>query len=294
MLPTVEAVARELSGYGSSMEILISRYAGHAASLAGDLPESVDALLVVGGDGTVCEVVNGLNGRPTPVAILRTGTENLLARTLDMPTEVEAVANTLFQGKPIEFDVGLVNDRRFLAVAGVGFDAECVEFMARNRKGHIMHLDYFWPIWRTFWGHRFPYLAVEADDRVVFEGRGFAMVGNISRYGAGLNILKKARFDDGLLDLCVFACRSRLELLRHTVCVLSGKQLSSPNIHYVQCKQASIQSSDNVPLQLDGDSNGSLPAQFSIKPAAARFLIHAHNSAIINTNSSLIMPIGAL
>ncbi|MCH9035088.1 MAG: acylglycerol kinase family protein, partial [Planctomycetes bacterium] len=85
MLPTVQRIGAEIRRAGGTLDIFTTERLGHATVLASNLHVETEALLVVGGDGTVCEVVNGLAEDPIPLAILRTGTENLLARELRMP-----------------------------------------------------------------------------------------------------------------------------------------------------------------------------------------------------------------
>ena len=272
MSPAVRRVRHALRQGGASFETATTQRPGDATALAAQLPGDVDAVLVIGGDGTVSEVVNGLIHRPIPIVIMRTGTENLLARELDMPRHPTEIAETLLHGEPFDVDLGIVNQRRFAAVAGVGFDAECVERMAYVRQGHISHHNYFWPIWRTFWAHRFPTLRIEVDGERVFEERGLALIGSIRRYGGRLRILANARYDDGLLDLCVFRCSSRMELLSHLHRVLRRRHIGHPKVLYRQCKRVDVASPDPVPIQLDGDVGGYLPASCSLLSGGARFL----------------------
>ena len=272
MMPTVHRIAGEIRRAGGTLDLLATERFGHATILASNVHPDVEAVLVVGGDGTVCEVVNGLAERPLPLAILRTGTENLLARELGMPTEPPRVARTLLYGEPIAVDVGVINNRRFLAVAGAGFDAECIQRLSIRRKGHITHWDYFWPIWRTFWAHRFPTLRIDVDEERVFEGKGFAIFGVIGRYSVGMRVLNRARVDDGLLDICIFPCRSRRGLLTHIARVFLGPHVTGKHTIYRQCRKINITSPSIVPIQVDGEAGGRLPAECSILPHAIRVL----------------------
>jgi YegS/Rv2252/BmrU family lipid kinase len=271
-LQALEQVRRALERHDSRLDVEVTSHAGHATELARRLPDDVHAVLAVGGDGTISEVVNGLIGRALPLVIWPSGTENLLARELAMPRSPERVARLLLEGEPFDCDVGVFNDRHFLAMAGVGFDAECVRRMTEVRRGNITHLDYFWPIWKTFWTYRFPVLRVEVDDQCVFEDRGLVFVGVIARYAVGLRILSEARYDDGLLDVCVIPCRSRASLLRQAVRVLLRRHRGRGGVVYRQCRRVRISSPKQVPVELDGELAGSLPAACSILPGAARFL----------------------
>ncbi len=273
MEPVVQEIGRLLKLHGGELSIRRTLRAGHATDIAQNLDTQTKAVLVVGGDGTVCEVVNGLIDTHIPIAILRTGTENLLARELGMPTKPADVARTLMQGHIAPFDVGVINERRFVAVAGVGFDAECVVRMTNLRKGHITHGDYFWPVWRTFWSHRFPEIVVCVDDKTLFQGCGLALIGNIARYSMGMRILSEAKYNDGLLDLCVMRCTSRVQLLAHAARVMRGVHINHQDVIYCQCHQCSIESATDVPVEVDGDCAGYLPLRASILPSAVSFLI---------------------
>lgn len=272
MLSRVRIIARALERCGGRLDVMVTQGPRHATQLAADLPDNVEAVLVVGGDGTVGEVANGLTGRVMPMLILRTGTENLLARELGMPTDPERITETLLRGEPFSTDVGIINERRFLAIAGIGFDAECVVRMNPPRRGHITHGDYFWPIWRTYWAYRYPKLRVEADEDLVFDGRGFALVGNVAQYSAGLRILSRARNDDGLLDLGIFPCNSRRRMLGHACRAFLRCHLGFGGMIYRQCRMIRISSDADVPIEVDGELGGRLPAECSLRSRAASFL----------------------
>jgi diacylglycerol kinase (ATP) len=272
LTPVVGLIGRKVNALGADFSLHRTARPGDATRIATSLQESADAVLVVGGDGTVCEVVNGLMERRVPVLVYRGGTENLLARELKMPSSPGEAARMLVHGRAIPYDVGVYNDRRFLSVAGVGFDAECVFRMAAGRRGHITHLDYFWPIWRTFWAHRFPLLEVVLDGRIVFRGRGFAILGILPRYSAGMRILANASFDDGMLDLCIFPCTSHRQMLAHAIRALTRCHIGHGGVLYERGRHIRVTSADPVFVQIDGDPGGMLPAEFTILPQAARFL----------------------
>ncbi|HUU85695.1 MAG TPA: YegS/Rv2252/BmrU family lipid kinase [Phycisphaerae bacterium] len=267
-------VGERISSAGSHMTVRISRAAGRAGHLAAEAPDDTDAILVVGGDGTVREVVDGLMaaGRQVPVAVLPTGTENLVAKELGMPADPATVAATLLRGRPMACDVGVANGRHFLMVTGVGFDAEIVHRVARTRDGHITHLTYFWPVWRTFWTHRFPQLTVQADGECVFEGTGLVIIGVTSRYSAGFKICRQARWDDGMLDLCIYPCRSRPKLLLHALQTVRRCHDRWVGTVYRKCRRVRIDGARTVPLEVDGDPGGHLPAEYTILPSATVFL----------------------
>lgn len=272
LTPLVVRVGRFITEAGATFLLHRTQRAGEATTIASRLADEVEAVLVAGGDGTVCEVVNGLAGRRVPMLVLPAGTENLLARELGVPRSPREAARALLYGDVYHCDVGVMNERRFLVVAGVGFDAECVYRMARMRRGHITHWDYFWPIWRSFWAHKFPRLRVEAEDDCIFEGRGFVLIGVMPRYSVGMRILADAVPDDGLLDICVFPCVSRWRLIGHAFRVFTRRHIGRGGVVYRQARSARIESPDNAPIEVDGEVAGRTPAVISIERKAAGFL----------------------
>jgi diacylglycerol kinase family enzyme len=250
----------------------VSAGPGDAARLARNVPQHARAILVVGGDGTVREVVEGRDGPDPPIVILPTGTENLVAKAFGMSPDPNDTAERILRGKPQGVDVGLAGGRRFLLVSGIGFDAEVVDRLHRTRRGHITHLDYSWPVWRTFWAHAFPPVHVEVDGRPFFEGRGLVFVGLLNRYALGLRILPMAKHDDGLMDVCVCPCSSRTRLLGHSVRTLLRRHVGRGGVLYAQCRTAIIQGDRTVAVQVDGDYAGTLPVSYRMAPSTASFL----------------------
>jgi diacylglycerol kinase family enzyme len=257
---------------GHRFEVKLTRAPGDAVRLADELPDDTRAVLVVGGDGTAREVTSALMGREIPVVILRTGTENLLAKDLCMPTDPRTVVRTLLEGVPFRTDVGVADGRRFFIVAGFGFDAEVVQRLTARRNGHITHLNYLDPIWRTFWTHRYPTIRVEADGAEVYCGRGFALVNVLPRYAAGLRTCPQACRDDGLLDLVVFPCSKSVKLVHHFWCVLLGCSGDSNGAIWRKAQTIRVTSPQPVPVELDGDPAGWLPVSITVEPRAALFM----------------------
>jgi diacylglycerol kinase family enzyme len=114
---------------------------------------------------------------------------------------------------------------------------------------------------------------VTADGEEVFDGCGLALVGIMARYPAGLRVLNRARPDDGMLDVCAVPCESRPKLVRHAVNVLRQVHDRTGGMVYRKCLRARVEGENGVPLEIDGDAGGCLPADFSVLPAAATVLV---------------------
>lgn len=266
--PLLRAMLKHLAESGH--EALLHRTAGpaEAISLARRAAAEVDFVVAGGGDGTVREVVEGLMGRGVPLLIWPTGTENLVAKSFGFHADPRLIARCIAEGRTQAVDLGLANGRPFTVVCGMGFDAEVVHRLSRVRRGHISHLNYIEPIWRTFWEHKFPLMRVLYEGRLFWEGRGLVFVGNVARYSLGLPVIRDATPHDGLLDLLILPCCGRLKLVGHSLRTLLAMHIEHGGARYLRCRRLRVESPVPVPAELDGDDGGFLPIDFEIRPAA--------------------------
>ena len=265
-----------LAARGFDVRVSLTNSLEHACELATDAAVDYHCALVVavGGDGTVREIAHGLEGSDKPLLIVPCGTENLLANELGFDERIQTIINTFQAGHIRPLDLGSANGRCFTSIAGFGFDGQVVRRVARQRKGHINYLDYFWPIWRTFWSYRFEPMRVEVDGQEVFDGRGLVFVGNISRYAMGLQILHDADFSDGLLDVCIYNCVSQVRLLKHSLMTAFKQHTYGSDVIYRQGKNILV-SSDcaDIPTEIDGDPGPALPVHIKVIPQAVNCLV---------------------
>jgi len=286
----VHVIVNPHSGYGGSKRLLgefraavraagrdvrehWTRWPQDATTYAASVADEAGAVVVWGGDGTVNEVVNALTGANVPVLPCPAGTENLLCKELHIPLHPLRLADALECGHVVDLDVGTINGRRFLMILGVGFDGEVVRRVTATRSGHISHLSYFWPIWRTFWEHDFPRMRVTCGDEVIFDDYGLSFVGNISRYAVGLRICRDAAFDDGYLDLVVFPCRRQLRLLMHAAWTLLRQHPPKGGVVYRRIRSCRIETDPPVACQADGDPGPSTPIDVGLDPERVKLII---------------------
>lgn len=259
-------------------EVRVSRTTSleNACELATDAAVDYNCAMVValGGDGTVREVAHGLEGSDKPLLIVPCGTENLLANELGFDEKLKTIIKTFEAGYIRPLDLGSANGKCFTSIAGFGFDGSVVERVSRQREGHIDYSDYIWPIWRTFWNYKFDAMKVEVDGEELFDGRGLVFVGNISRYAIGLQILHHADFGDGLLDVCIYKCASRLRLVKHSAMTALKQHVFSSDVIYHQGKNITVSSnSSRIKTEIDGDPGPDLPVQIKVIPQAVSCVV---------------------
>ena len=261
---------------GFDVRVSLTTSLENACELATDAAVEYDCamVVVVGGDGTVREVAHGLEGSDKPLLIVPHGTENLLANELGFDEKLKTIIRTFEAEYLRPLDLGSANGRCFTSIAGFGFDGEVVKRVSEQRAGHIDYFDYFWPMWRTFWGYKFDPMKVEVDGEEIFNGPGLVFVGNISRYAVGLQILHYADFGDGLLDVCVYKCASQLHLVKHSVMTILKHHADSSDVIYRQGKNIIVSSeTDSIMTEIDGDPGPALPVEIQVIPRAVNCIV---------------------
>ncbi len=286
----IHLIINPKSGYGSSRLMLAdlrnelrqrnlpwqeytTRGPEDATEYARGLPGQASAVVVWGGDGTVNEIATALVGTDLPILPCPAGTENLLAKELRIPREPRKILKVLLNGPIVPCDVGRINNRNFMLIIGVGFDGEVVRRLCSTRSGHISHLSYFWPLWRTFWEHDFPRMRICADGQEIFDDFGLAFVGNISRYAVGLRICRDAEFNDGLLDLVVFSCRKQTHLMLHAAWTLLRRHPLKGDVVYRRVRTARIETEPPAASQVDGDVGPTTPLEISLAPGQVQLIV---------------------
>ena len=273
-ISTIVRLREHLRRQGHDIQLNLTESLAHAGHLAAwAIDSGADFIVVAGGDGTIRAVAEAMAGSEIPILILPRGTENLLSQELGIDGTMRNAVKILEQGRLRNLDLGLINNRHFMAIVGVGFDAEVIQRISQFRSGHITHSDYIWPICRSFWEYQFPHLRIEADGKLLCDEPALVFVGNISRYAVGLPIVPHADCSDGKLDVCIYRCRRRRELLLHAIRTIVHQAQRSANVSRFNCTNLTISSRQpNVPVQIDGDPGPSLPLKITIIPAAARVL----------------------
>ena len=134
-LTVLTEATNRLTGAGWEVSILETEGPGHAETLARNAVESGSTVVFAcGGDGTANEVANGLAGSNAALALIRGGLTNALADEMDIPEDPADAVGLLALGKHRRIDVGLVNGRRFLLMAGVGLDAGVIKSVSPDAK----------------------------------------------------------------------------------------------------------------------------------------------------------------
>lgn len=236
------------------------------------------AVLACGGDGTASLLRNHLP-LEVPLLPLPLGTENLLSRYLGQSAAPTAVRHTIEQGVVVGLDLGRIGNRYFLMMISVGFDAEVVRRLHKNRRGHINRASYVIHAVQAFRGYAYPelrlYCGAEGSDRAEPRHCRWLFGFNLPLYACGWQVAPAADGTDGLLDVCTFQHGSWHSVFRYLCHVTRGSHLDLADVELIRCERFRVESPDGaeVAYQLDGDFAGLLPVDVELLPGQSRLLV---------------------
>ena len=263
ILPGVQDL---LSSRGISFRTRITQSAGHAIRLAADaMTEGTDGIVCIGGDGTVFEIINGLNGRSADIYFVPAGTGNDFVKMLNLPNDPIEALKVQLDGSPRRIDVGRVNELYFLNISGTGFDVEVLRQASRFKKIGKGILPYFLGILAAL--RKFRPLSIEltVDGKTEKREVTIISVGNGRYFGGGMKAVPDALIDDGLFDVVIADRMSRLMILRLLARFISGKHTSLPMVRVLRCTEVTIRSS-GMTVNMDGELRQMNEAEYKILP----------------------------
>ena len=270
----------EMARAGAAHTVVETTRRGHAAELAeAAARDGWPAVVAVGGDGTVHEVVNGLmraagDGASVPLGVVGVGSGNDFALLAGVPRDPAAAVRRLLAAEPRAVDVGRVGDRWFSNGVGIGLDARVAIEVDRGRRfrGIFMYLDALRKVLRVF---RPPRMAVEIDRERVAEGpMTLVTVGNGGRHGGGFWICPDARIDDGVLDVCTCDGLGTLGILSFLPRVMRGTHTGASCVHMHRARRVRVTSPDPLPVHADGEivAEAAREVEIEIHPGRLRVL----------------------
>lgn len=269
------AARRAFHRAGTEVEEYLTTGPGDAERRLRDGPVGADAVFVLGGDGTVMEVVSALAGRGVPVGVLPAGTGNLVAGVLGVPSRLSRAVPQLLDGLVRQVDLGRFPDGRCFAFgAGVGIVVDMVRGAGHAGKRWLGLLAYVGAAARSALRRRSFAVTVAVDGVVVRERVVLALVANAGALFGGLLLLgPHIRPDDGELDLCLFSAASVGEVMGITWRILRRDFTAHPRMRYLRGRRFRLASDPAMDVQADGDVVGTTPVEIEIAPGAATFLV---------------------
>jgi len=254
-LKAMEKAAAVFDSRNAKYEIRRTEGPGDAIRLAEKTAkDGFDLVVSVGGDGTVCEVAQGILGKDVAMGIIPGGTGNDYRRCLGIPKDPAAAARVLLDGRARAVDCMQVDEFIGLNISTVGFDSE----VTRNapKFARFKGASYFLSVLYSVPRYKSPDLSVTLDDGTVFFGPRFLVAaGNGTHYGGGIKVLPDSDPADGLLDLCII---DSVDLPKDYFTlfpkIIKGtyKLANRSEIHCLRVRSLTIESETPLALNIDG------------------------------------------
>jgi diacylglycerol kinase (ATP) len=239
---------------GHLVELHVTSDPGDAAAFAADAADrGVDVVVAVGGDGTLNEVVNGLDGRDTPLGVVPLGTANDFARQLGIPADADHAMDVVLLKDPVRMDTASLNGRRFVNVSSGGVGAEATAETPTQAKATLGALAYAITGVRKIAGFT-PYNGRFRGDDFELTGEFLLFgVGNGRATGAGTLLTPRASVTDGLIDVCVVEAMPRKDFARLLLKFKRGEQIGQPGVHYARVRSLLVEADAPLSVNVDGE-----------------------------------------
>lgn len=267
-----QAVLARLAAADCRISVHHTEGPGHASRLAeAAAAKGPDRLVVAGGDGTVNEVVNGLSGTNVPpVAIIPMGTANVLAAEIGLAIQTDGIVDTIRHGDALPITLGVIGDRRFVLMAGVGFDAQVVAGVDTALKRKVGKLAYGVSFLNQLHRFQFPKYGVTVDG-VRSEGAS-VIVTNARRYAGSHVIAPEADLRHPSFQVCRFLSHGRWPAIREGAALFMNRLRTGPHFAIASGQRIVIDGPAGDPVQADGDIVATLPVEIAALPAALRLV----------------------
>lgn len=256
-----------------SYELLYTEFAKHGTVLAKEAARNgAHAVVAVGGDGSVNDIVQGLMGTDTLLAIIPKGSGNGMARTMCIPLDTNDAIKLINKGNVVNMDIGYANGRPFISNAGVAFDALISKKFAKSEKrGFWM---YSWLVTKYLWLYKSWKWDITIDGKQISERAFMINVANGQQFGYNFKIAPMASFTDGILELIVI--RRFPKMLASFIAwrAMNGSITKSPYVKHYRGTEIIIANPGLKLMQTDGDAHVCENSiTFTIKKAAQKVIV---------------------
>jgi YegS/Rv2252/BmrU family lipid kinase len=258
---------------GLGTELRVSESAGEARALAREaVRDGYELVVAAGGDGTIALVAEELLGSDTALGILPLGSVMNVARSLGLPRDLSAAAETLSTGQVRQMDVGEAAGRPFFEAGSVGMNAAMFREVQRFDRGDWLS------ILRSLWvavRYRPARMTIELDDDAVRTRALMVVAANGPYLGLAMTVAPQARIDDGRFDVVIFQRFSKLRLLRHLAAIAFGRHRPAPDVEVRRSSWVRVTSVHPLPARADSHDLGTTPVEFRVHARQLRVVVPA-------------------
>ncbi len=274
----------------NTLEVLETRQAGHAVTLAANAAENgADCIIAAGGDGTINEVLNGIMQGSTQrselpiLGYLLCGTANDFAKTVGIDGSIEQLIQLLETTQANPIDIGKVSylspqgeedERYFINITDVGLGGHVVEKVNKSSKPLGANFTFIKAITESFITYEQSKVTCTTDS-FEWEGKILTLaVANGKYFGSGLCIAPDAQVNDGKFSVVIIADIKMKDYLLNVGKIKKGKKVDHPKISYREATEVTITPHElSCAVDMDGEFLGYAPIHITMVPHAIQFLM---------------------
>ncbi len=261
---TIDEYRKHSSALDCEVSFDLTAGPGDGARLAARLAQEADVVGIIGGDGTIHDVVNGLMPHPIPIVVFPAGSGNDLASLIRCPAGAHDLRAMIHGGFGARLDVLQIGDRSCVNSTGLGFEGLVNEQSHRPSlwKGSAR---YVMAVLRTLSSLSCPFFDITAPDGTHIRGdKLLVSIGNGNRTGGAFYMTPDASPDDGLADVCIIDAMTWYRTLRLLPRAFSGKHVVRPEVRMLRLPSLAIETDPAFPMHIDGELVASAPARFAV------------------------------
>jgi diacylglycerol kinase (ATP) len=274
-------ISRLLNSANIEHLCVLTEHRNHANKLVEEfIAEGYRKIAVIGGDGTMNEVVNGIFWQslvpPSEITLgmIPVGTGNDWCRTFGIPFDYRSAVEVLKNEKIFLQDIGRISyykdqkqiQRYFINIAGMGYDALVAKKTNLSKeKGRGGPLTYLYFVFSGLFQYKFVEAVIDIDNDQVFKGEIFSMNVGICKYnGGGMMQVPDAVPDDGLFDITLIKKAPKWMVIRYANKLYDGTLVNLPFVSTFRGTSIRIRSVGKIYLETDGESLGHSPFVFEM------------------------------
>jgi diacylglycerol kinase (ATP) len=249
----IASIAKIFRKRNAAFDLAFTQGPGDAARIARESSGEFDAIVVIGGDGSINDVLPGMLFSSRPLGIIPAGSGNDFIKTLNIPTNLEHAVDIILQGETRLIDVGKINDRFFANGVGIGFDAavnRASYSINHSKRGLLLYVCAFA---RTVGKFDPVHLKITLNGHSFVQDTFMLSVGNGTTVGGGFKLTPHAKIDDALLDVTIVRSLSLPVLFWHLPKIFLGtiEKVKYASLH--RTDRLVVETDVPVPVHLDGE-----------------------------------------
>ncbi len=190
-------------------------------------PDQYKAIIAAGGDGTIYSVINALAGSSLPLGVIPTGSINIFAQSLSIPTDIKDACETILKQRPITIDLGKINNHYFACMAGLGFDAEIIRKTSSEFKKKWGLFSYVFQALSLSFKYNYPKITLTLNKENTLYTAYYVVICNAPLYAGSFSISTDISMTDSQLHLCFLAKKGLRYYLFFLLFLLTNSKTSN-------------------------------------------------------------------